>query len=239
MTKLENKINIDVAEMERAGVNLGHRTSKLHPQMARFTAGIRNTVNVIDLEKTKQQLEAALAFIDETIRKGETILFVSTKIPLKNLVQAIAKDCEMPFVVERWLGGTFTNFGVIAKRVQHFKTLRKDKEENRLDKYTKKERIKIEKEYNDLKTKFEGIENMDKLPEAVLICDIVKDDLCLKEAKMKNVKTIAIVDTNANPLLPDFPICANDDAISAVRYILEKVKEVILVAKVKDRPEVK
>ncbi len=227
----ENKSAIDIPEMEQAGVNLGHRTSKLHPQMAKFVSGIKNTVNVIDLEKTVQQLETALPFIAEVIGNGGIVLFVSTKIPLRNLVKTIAQDCNMPFVVERWLGGTFTNFGVITKRVQYFKTLKKDKEEGRLDKYTKKERIKIEKEFNELKKKFEGIENMDKLPEAVFLCDIVKDDLCLKEAKMKGVKTIAIVDTNANPLLPDYPICANDDAISAVRYILDRVKETVLKAR--------
>ncbi len=134
----------------------------------------------------------------------------------------------MPYVTERWLGGTFTNFAVIQKRAKQYQELKDKKESGELAKYTKKERILIEKQLQDMQNKFAGIVSLQKLPEAVFICDIVKDDLALKEARMKNVKSIAIVDTNADPFLVDYPIPGNDDALPAVGYILEKVKETIL-----------
>lgn len=232
MAEPKKKIpKIDIDEMAAAGVHLGHRTSKLHPKMENFVAGIRNTVHVIDLEKTAKCLENALSFVATLFKEKKVLLFVGTKIPLKNLVEETAKDCNMPYVTERWLGGTFSNFKVIAERAQYFKNLQKEKKEGKLDKYTKKERLKIEKELGDLKTKFEGIQNMEQLPEAVFLCDIVKDNLALKEAKMKGIKTIAIVDTNVDPTPVDYPIPANDDAISSVKYILDKVKQTWLTSK--------
>ncbi len=226
--KKANKFGIDLKKMMAAGVHLGHQTSRLHPRMEGFVVGIRNTVHVIDLEKTAALLENALKFISEMIKNKETLLLVGTKIPLKDFVRQTAEDCKLPYVTERWLGGTFTNFEGISKRIKYFKELEDKKETGALVKYTKKERIKIEKELENLSRKFEGIKNIEKLPEAVFICDISKDKLALQEAKIKGIKTVAIVDTNADPSLVDYPIPANDDAIPSVLYILEKVKEVIL-----------
>jgi len=229
----KNEFDIDVEEMMQAGVHLGHRISKLHPKMRQFLLGVRNTVHIIDLEKTAKQLEEALKFISEVCKKKGNLLLVGTKIPLRNLVKATAEDCNLPYVTERWLGGTFTNFKVIQERIKYFRELEQKKKEGGLQNYTKKERIKIEKELATLERKFGGIKNMEKIPEAVFICDIVKDDLVLREAKVKGVKVVAIIDTNADPSLVDYPIAANDDAINSVKYILEKVKEVVLKAKVK------
>ena len=196
--------------------------------MESFVVGIRNTVHVIDLEKTAEYLDKALNVIQELAKEKKNILFVGTKTPLKNLVKEIAEQSNMPFVTERWLGGTFTNFKVVRQRADYFNKLRKEQEQGQLEKYTKKERIKINKELGDLETKFGGIKDMANLPDAIFICDIIKDKLALKEATAAGIKTIAIVDTNANPALVDYPIPANDDAISAVKYILEKVKEIII-----------
>jgi small subunit ribosomal protein S2 len=227
----KGKFGINQEEMMAAGVHLGHRTSKLHPNMAEFVLGIRNTVHVIDLKKTAEYLEKALEFLQELTEKGGTLLLVGTKLPLKELVKNIARDCNLPYVAERWLGGTFTNFEVISKRAKYFKELKEKKEKGEFEKYTKKEQMKLEKELQDLAEKFEGIKDMEKLPEAVFICDIVKNKLALKEAKKKGIKVVAIVDTNADPTQVDYPIPANDDAISSVKYILEKVKEVIKKSK--------
>jgi len=218
----------DTDEMMQAGMHLGHRTSKLHPRMNEFIVGIRNTVHVIDLEQTAQHLRSALDFIEELVKTGNTLLICGTKAPLADLVKQTAQECGVSFVNNRWLGGTFTNFGVIAKRVNYFKELLQQKESGQWEKYTKKEQIEKEKQLGDLRRKFQGLAGMEKLPNAVFICDLVKDKLCLKEAKVKGIKTIAIVDTNADPLLVDYPIPANDDAITSVRFILDKVKEVIL-----------
>jgi small subunit ribosomal protein S2 len=198
-----------------------------------FIFGTRNTIHIIDLEKTKQKLEEALKFIQELSSQNKIILFVGTKPQIKDLVKEIATELGYPYVNERWLGGTFTNFEVIKKRAEYLKDLEKKKAEGFFEKYTKKERTEIESKIQKLEKKFGGIKNLERLPDAIFICDMVKDKLAVKEARRKGVKIIAISDTNADPTLADYPIPANDDAISSVKYILEKVKEVILKARQK------
>lgn len=228
---MAKETNISVEEMALAGVQFGHRMSKLHPKMKAYVTGVKNSVHVIDLEKTAKELERAIKFIEKIISEGKIILFVGTKIQIRNQVKTAADECGMPYVSERWLGGTFTNFETISKRVGYFKDLEAKRASGEFEKYTKKERMGIDKELAILKTKFEGIKNMAKLPEAVIVFGIDKDDACIKEAKIKGIKTIALCDTNLNPDTIDYPIPANDDAISAVQYILGKIKESILNSK--------
>jgi len=218
---------LDTEEMAQAGVHFGHRTSRVHPKMQPYLYGVRNTVHIIDLEKTKEKFEEALKFIQELISENKILLLVGTKIQVKDLVKEIAKDCSLPYVNERWLGGTFTNFEIIKKRIEYFKDLEKKKATGELEKYTKKEKAKIDQELRDLEIKFGGIKDLEKLPDAIFVIDMKKDDLAVKEARMKGIKVIGISDTNVDPTLADYPIPANDDAISSVKYILEKVKEVI------------
>ena len=227
--------NIVLEEIMKSGAHLGHRTSRTHPKMRPYIEGVKNTIHIINLEKTAEKLKDALKFVQELVAEGKTILLVGTKIQVKDLVKNTAEECGLPYVNERWLGGTFTNLKTILKRVEYLKNIEKDKAEGKLEKYTKKERIKIEREFQKLKTKFEGIRTMDTLPDAVFVLDIRKDDLAVKEARMKGVKIIGICDTNTDPTLVDYPIPANDDAIGSVKYILEKVKEVILKAQVKNQ----
>jgi len=219
---------IDPEEMARAGVHFGHRTSRVNPKIKPYLYGVRNNVHIIDLEKTVEKLKEAIKFIQELILENKILLLVGTKIQIKNLVREIAKECQLPYVVERWLGGTFTNFEVIKKRIDYFKDLEKKKTGGELEKYTKKERAKIDEELKNLEIKFRGIKELEKLPDAIFVLDMKKDELAVKEAKMKGIKVIGIADTNVDPNLADYPIPANDDAISSVKYILEKVKEVII-----------
>jgi len=214
--------------MAEVGVNLGHKVSKLHPKMKQYISGIKNNVNIFDLEKTAKELEKALVFISKTVAEGKTIAFVGTKIQLKGIVQLAAEEAGIPYVTERWLGGTFTNFETIQKRVNYFKDLEKKKQTGELAKYTKKEQLDFDKEIGRLKTKFEGVRNMSKLPDAVVIFGIDRDITCAREAKKKGIKIVALVDTNVNPDIVDYPIPANDDAISAVSYMLEKIKQCII-----------
>ena len=230
----KSKINIDSDEMMKAGVHLGHRVSRLHPKMKDYIFGVRNTIHIIDLEKTVVEFEKALNFIKELVEKKGTILLVGTKTPLKRIVKETAIECDIPYVNERWLGGTFTNFKVILKRIEYFRELERKQKEGELEKYTKKERVDFDKELKKLELKFGGIKNLNKIPEAVFVCDVRKDILAVKEARVKGVKIIAIVDTNVDPNLVDYPIPANDDAITSVRYILGKVKQVILDSKSKN-----
>lgn len=227
--------NPQVEELAMAGVHLGHRASKLHPRMKPFVVGLRNTIHVIDLTATAKYLEAALAYIAQLQKEGKDLMIVDTKPPLRLLVKQIAEELGLSFVIERWIGGTFTNFGVIRLRVKYYLDLRQKRASGELDKYTKKEMAQFEKEIADLTKKFEGLAKMEKLPEAIFVCDVVHDSLAIKEAKAKGIKTIGLIDTNADPLCVDYPIPANDDAISSVKYILDKVKETILQSKVNNQ----
>jgi small subunit ribosomal protein S2 len=225
---MSKDINLSIEEMAAAGVNLGHKVSKLHPKMKPYVQSIKNNVHIFDLEKTQKEFLKALDFVSKIISEGKSIIFVGTKIQLKTLVQSAAEECGIPYVTERWLGGTFTNFETIQKRVSYFKDLEKKRESGELEKYTKKERLNFDREIAKLKIKFEGVRNLPKLPDAVIIFGLDKDITCVREAKRKGIKIVAIADTNVNPDIVDYPIPANDDAISAVSYIIDKVKETIL-----------
>ena len=233
--KKENDFGIDIEEMEKAGVHFGHRTSRCHPKMEPYLAGIRNTIHIIDLDKTKEKLEQALKFIQELISENKILLIVGTKIQVKELVKDLAKEFGLFYVIERWLGGALTNFSIIKERLDYFNDLEKKKEKGELEKYTKKERADFDKEIKNLEIKFGGIKNLEKLPDAIFVMDIRKDDLAVKEAKMKGIKTIGLCDTNVNPTLVDYPIPGNDDAISSVKYILEKVRQAIKNSKPKTK----
>lgn len=229
----EVEFKLDTEEMARAGLHFGHRTSRIHPKMMPYLYGARNTVHIIDLEKTKEKFEEALKFIQGLISGNKILLLVGTKIQVKEAVKNIALELNLPYVNERWLGGTFTNFAVMRKRIEYFKELERKKSGGELEKYTKKERAKIDEELKDLGTKFGGIKDLERLPDAIFVLDMKKDVLAVKEAKMKGIKVIGISDTNIDPTLADYPIPANDDAVPSVKYILEKVKEVILKVKSK------
>lgn len=223
----DEKINTNLEDMAQAGLHLGHRTSKTHPKMQTYIFGIRNDIHIIDVEKTAEKFKEALEFIKKLISEGKTLFLVGTKIQAKNLVKEAGKETGLPYVAERWLGGTFTNFDTIKKRLAFFKELERKKEKGELEKYTKKERAKINQKLQDLEKKFGGIKELEKLPDAIFVLDMKKDGLAIKEAATKKIAVIAIADTNVDPTPADYVIPANDDAVSSVKYILEKVKEVI------------
>jgi small subunit ribosomal protein S2 len=231
--KEKNSYNIDVEAMAQAGVQFGHRTSRINPKMNQYLAGVRNSQHLIDLEKTKEKLTEALDFIQKLISDGKTLLLVGTKIEVKSTVKEVAEVCGLPYVSERWLGGTFTNFDAILKRVDYFKDLERQKAAGELEKYTKKERADFEEEIKIMDKKFGSIRDMRKLPDAIFVIDIKEDGLAIKEARRAKIKVVGICDTNADPTLADFSIPASDDSVSSVKYILEKVKEVVLKAKPK------
>ncbi|MCD6233250.1 30S ribosomal protein S2 [bacterium] len=225
--KKKYKFGINLEKMMQSGLHLGHIVSKLNPKMANFVVGVRGNVHVIDLEKTALHLERALEFIKELTSQGKNILFIGTRSPIRNLVLESAKSVGMPYVVNRWLGGTFTNFETIHRGMKHYKELQEKKEKKELSQYTKKERVRFTKEIERLKIKFEGLENLDELPSAIFVCDVGENILAIKEARKMKIKVVAIVDTDCNPSLIDYPIPASDNSIPSVRYILKKVEEVI------------
>ena len=221
---------INIEEMAKVGVNFGHRISKCHPKMKPFVIGVKGSdhINMIDLEKTKEYFIKTLEFLGEFIKQDKTILFVGTKLPVRKLVEETARECKMPYVINRWLGGTLTNFSIMKKRLEYFKELEEKKETGELKKYTKKERLEFDRELERLDLKFGGIKYIDKLPDCLFIIDMRKNELAIKEAKAKGIPVLAIADTEVDPEKVDYFIPANDDAITSVKYILQKVKEVIL-----------
>ncbi len=226
--KAEKIQNFDPDEMMQVGLHFGHRSSKTHPKMKPFIQGVKNNIHIINVEKTGEKLAEALKFIKELVSEGKILLLVGTKIQAKDLVKETAKECGLPYVSERWLGGTFTNFGIIRKRIEYYKDLERKRDSGELEKYTKKERANFDHEIRAMETKIGGIKNMERLPDAIFVLDMIKDELAVKEAKQLDIKVIGISDTNTDPALADYMIPANDDAITSLKYILEKVKEVIL-----------
>jgi small subunit ribosomal protein S2 len=237
MTEAKTKkiFNIDVDEMSLAGLHFGHRTSKVNPKMKPYIFGVRNGIHIIDLEKTADKLREALEYMQKLIAENKTLLIVGTKVQVGDLTKEVAKECGLPYVTERWLGGTFTNFETISRRVNSFKELEAKRTSGEREKYTKKERAKIDKKLKDFEFKFGGIKNLDRIPDAIFVLDMKKDALAVKEAKTKGVKIIGIAHTNVDPALADYPIPANDDSVTAVKYILEKTKEVLLKVRSKQQ----
>lgn len=216
-----------INEMIKEGVHIGKVKSRSHPKMKGFVFGTRQNIQIIDLEKTVQKLSAAAEFAKSIVKNNGTILFVGTKMPSKSLIKDIAVKCNMPYVSERWLGGTFTNINTILKRIEYFLDIEKKKVEGELVKYTKKEQLGFEKEINDLSKNLEGLRSFKKLPEAIFIVDAVAHEWAVNEAIKTKVPIIAIVDTDANPIKVNYPIPANASSLGSVKLILDKMAEAI------------
>lgn len=220
-------VRIIPEEMFNAYLHFGHRRTITHPRMKPFIYMVRNNISILDLERTKQCFEEALAFITHVVGGGGKILFVATRVPGKDLLRPFARGLGMFYVTERWLGGTFTNFKTVAVRLSHLKDLEEKKKGGEWGKYTKKEQHEFQEELIKLKKKFEGIEGMEKLPDAIFILNLSTDTLPAKEARAMGIPVIAICDANTDPALADYPIPANDDAVESLNYILEKVAKIM------------
>lgn len=212
-------------EMLKAGVHFGHKTTKWNPKMEPFIFGVRNNIHIIDLEKTIAALNGAIDFIGKISALGGTIVFVGTKKQVRNLVKEAAEKINMPYVVNRWIGGLFTNYGIIAKQIKLMEDLEKGYKSGEFDKYTKKEKLNIEKKIEKLNQKFGGLRNLKKMPDAIFITDINEDKIAVLEARAKNIPIIALADTNTDPTLVTYPIPANDDALSSVKLIVDKLTD--------------
>ena len=231
---MESKKNEEIGMMNmlKAGVHFGHKKSKRHPKMSQYIYTVRNGINIIDLGKTTTKLNEALEYVKDIASKGGVILFVGTKKQARETVKKAAEKCDMPYVTERWLGGTFTNFEKIASSIKRLEKMVSEKESGELEKkYNKKERLEIDREIKRLERKFGGIKTMKKLPEAVFIIDIKEDLTAVTESNSKKVPVVAIVDTNVDPTLVNYPIPSNDDAVGAIKLITNAVADIIIEAK--------
>lgn len=209
-------------------VHIGHRTHKWNPKMKKFIYAEHNGIHIINLEKTAAYLEKAFAFISKFVSEGKTILFVSTKPQAVKIMEAAANGCSMPYVVSKWIPGLLTNFSTIRSRIKYMKQLKEQEASGEFAKYTKKEALKLKKSIDQLQTSLGGVENLTDKPDAVFVVDTVRDAIPVKEARKLGLPVIGIVDTNADPTLVDFPIPANDDALKALTYLIEKIGEAVL-----------
>jgi len=221
-------LKLDLETMLKAGVHFGHQKSRRDPKMEQYIYTTRKGISIIDLQKTLEKIEEALKFIQEVKASGKKILFVGTKKQFHNLIKSAALKCQMPYVVDRWLGGTFTNFKIIRSRAKYLKENLSKMEKGEFKVYTKLEQLKKKEELEKLEKKMGGIMDMTELPGAIIVTDIKKDSLAVKEARQLGIPVIAIADTNCNPDLADYPIPANDDAISSVRLILAYICKTII-----------
>lgn len=218
-----SQLSLTVEEMFRVGAHFGHKKSRRNPRMEEFVYTYRDGVAIIDLKKSLDILEEALEVIRAVARGGKKLLFVGTKKHAKLLTLSAAKRIEQPFVSNRWLGGTFTNFDVIKKRVQYMKDLEQKIKGGELSGYTKFEQMKKMEEAEKLKNKVGGLRDMDELPGAVFMTDVTHDELAVREARATGVPVIAIVDTNDDPSQVDYMIPANNDALSSLKFLLGHV----------------
>lgn len=222
----EPKLDPVTQEMMAAGLHFGHRTSKTHPNMKPFITGVRNTVHIIDLEKTKEKLQEVLGYVKKLKEENKILLLVGTKVQQRSLIQNAAKACGLPFVTERWIGGTFTNFNTIAKRITRLKDLEQQQASGEWDeKYTKKEQLDLKEDIRILEINFGGIKELTKVPDAVFVCDLKENALVVREARKIDIPIIAISDTDTNPEEADYFVPANNDAVSSLKYVLDKVQE--------------
>ncbi len=222
-----------IEEMLKAGMHFGHQTSKWHPKMEPFIFTKRNGVHIIDLVKSRKMMANAMDFIQKFASEGKLILFVGTKMQVKQPLKKLAIDTGMPYVIGKWLGGTLTNFSVIKRMIKKYEDLVSDKKDGKLDKYTKKEQLELARETSKLEEKVGGLVKLTRLPDALFIWDIKTERTAVVEAKKRNIPIIAICDTNVNPGDINYIIPSNDDATKTIKLVLGIVKETIEEGKTK------
>ncbi len=221
----------DVAEMPelslpamlKAGLHFGHKKSYWNPKMDRYIFTTQNNIHIIDLEQSLKALRKVIEYLRELSAKNGTLLIVGTKNQAKDLVRKTAEKTGMPYVNNRWLGGTLTNFGIIKKRIKFFVDNKEALEKGKLASLTKLERNKLGKRLAKIEESMGGLVGMNTLPEAILVLDVNKDKDAVKEAKKMGIKVIGLLDSNSDPDVVDLGIPANDDAVSSLRYILNVV----------------
>jgi len=217
--------NSVIEEMFRSGVHYGYSKSRRHPLVSQYVFTTKNGVDIINIEKTEELLLKALEAVSKFAASGKTILFVGTKPEARQQVIETALALNMPYVGERWVGGALTNFPEIKKRIVKLLDLRDQKEKGGLDKYTKKERLLIDREMEKMTKNFQGLTGITKTPDAVFVVDPKKEHIAVTEAKKMKLPIIALLNTDCNLKQVEFPIVANDASVSSITFFLSKIKE--------------
>jgi small subunit ribosomal protein S2 len=212
-------------ELLEAGVHFGHQTKKWNPKMRPFIFTERNGIHILDLQQTIPAVQQAFEFVSDLTARGTKTLFVGTKKQAASIIEEEASRANQFYVINRWLGGTLTNFQTIKARLQHLDQLETKRERGDFDRLTKAEHLRIDEEINKLNRVFGGLKHMERLPGALFIVDPHREELAVNEARKLGIPIIAMVDSNCNPDLIDIVIPANDDAIRGIRLIVSKIAD--------------
>jgi small subunit ribosomal protein S2 len=221
------------------GAHFGHKKERTYPAARQFTYLLRDGIYIINLEETQKRLKTALEFLTKVASQGKVILMVGTKRQAKEIIQKVAQDCSLAYITHRWLGGTLTNFETIQKNIKNFKELKDFVKSDQFKDLIKKERIKIEEKLTKMTISLEGIENLRGLPDLLIIVDPFEERIAVQEAIKMNIPIVALLDTNANPDLINYPIPANDDAQKTVEMIVGLMGQAIKegLSKIKVEPQ--
>ncbi len=215
-------------QLLEAGVHFGHQTRRWNPKMAPYIFGVRNGIHIIDLQKTLRLANDAYAFMRELAAAGGRVLFVGTKRQARDAIREEALRAGQFYVNHRWLGGMLTNFATVQQSVRRMKDLEREKEEGGFDKLTKKEALQKQRQLDKLERSLGGIKDMVKLPDALFVIDVRKEELAVKEANKLGIPVVAVVDTNCDPTGIDYLIPGNDDAIRAIRLFCSKMADALV-----------
>ncbi|HEX8137613.1 MAG TPA: 30S ribosomal protein S2 [Pyrinomonadaceae bacterium] len=217
-------------ELLEAGVHFGHQVRRWNPKMKEYIFGERNGIYIIDLQKTQRMFRDAIQFVTNLVAedRGKTVLFVGTKRQAQDAIREEAERAGMYYINQRWLGGLLTNFQTVQKSIKRLKDLEAMHQDGRYEKMTKKERIKLDREREGLEKNLSGIKNMSRLPDAVFIIDVRKEEIAVAEANRLGIPVVAVVDTNCSPEGIDYVIPGNDDALRAVRLFASRIADAVL-----------
>jgi len=232
-----------IEELFKVGAHFGFVKARRHPSAKEFIFGSKNNIEIFDLEKVKAELEKVLKFVEEKGSEGGQVLFVGGKSEARKAVEKAGKELEQPFVAGRWIGGTLTNFSEIKKRIAKLEDLQTQKEKGELGKYTKKERLLIDREIDKLTLYFNGLSTMKSLPKLLIVVDPKKESISVAEAKKMNIPVVAIAGSDCNLYEVDYAIPANDASQSSIAFFIEEIVGAYKRGKVKEKkpeaPEVK
>lgn len=220
-------MNVTIEDLLQAGVQFGHQLKRWNPRSKPFIYDNRNGMSIIDIEKTHAQLEKACQFLEEWVASGKNILLLGTKRQAKEIVREAAVSTEMPFCVERWLGGTLTNFSTIKNSLEKYRRFMRADQNGDFEKLGKKEVAAIRRRLSRMHRNFEGLVNLDSTPKALFVVDTKLEYIAVAEARRMKIPVIALVDTNADPTMVDYPIVGNDDSLKSVRIIVGAIQEAI------------
>lgn len=228
--KDKSQMEIKLKDLLEAGCHFGHQVTRWNPKMKPYLFAARDRIHIFDLAKTKEGLDRAMDFVREVTAKDGKIVFVGTKRQAQEIIKEAAIQAKMPYVSERWIGGTLTNWERIKKNIDTLAELKLNKAQGKYQDYTKKENLLIDRKISRLEHVFGGLAELKGLPAALFIVDLKKESGAAKEARAVGVKVIALVDSNSDPDLADFVIPANDDAVKSVQFIVGAIKEAVLEA---------